>query len=98
MVPIGGIIQWSGSIANIPDHYQMCDGTNGTPDLRDKFVIGAGDSYSVNDSGGSDSPLFDIVYDNPSGNIQPQFGGGLQATSSDPLPPYLALAYIQRIN
>ena len=98
MVPIGGIIQWSGSIANIPDHYQICDGSNGTPDLRNKFVLGAGDTYAVNDSGGSNSPLVNIESGNPSGDINPQFGAGLKATLDEPLPPYLALAYIQRIN
>jgi len=40
-VPIGGIILWSGTVASIPASWQLCDGTNGTPDLRDKFVVGA---------------------------------------------------------
>jgi microcystin-dependent protein len=40
-VPIGSIILWSGSIASIPTDWQLCDGTNGTPDLRDRFVVGA---------------------------------------------------------
>lgn len=52
MIPIGGIIMWSGSIASIPNGWRLCDGTNGTPDLRDKFVVGAGNAYSVNDTGG----------------------------------------------
>lgn len=51
--PIGGIIIWSGSIANIPSGWALCDGTNGTPNLRDRFVIGAGTSYAVNNTGGS---------------------------------------------
>ena len=38
---------WSGSVSNIPTGWQLCDGTNGSPDLRDKFVIGA----SSDDSG-----------------------------------------------
>ena len=38
---IGSIIIWSGTIASIPASWQLCDGTNGTPDLRDKFVVGA---------------------------------------------------------
>lgn len=41
VVPIGGIIMWSGTVAAIPATWQLCDGTNGTPDLRDKFVVGA---------------------------------------------------------
>ena len=40
-IPIGGIIMWSGTIASIPATWQLCDGTNGTPDLRDRFVVGA---------------------------------------------------------
>lgn len=40
-VPVGGIIMWSGAIANIPAGWALCNGTNGTPDLRSRFVIGA---------------------------------------------------------
>lgn len=50
--PIGGIILWSGSQDNIPENWQLCDGTNGTPDLRDRFVLGAGATYNVGDTGG----------------------------------------------
>lgn len=55
--PIGGIIMWSGSVNNIPAKWALCDGStvNGivTPDLRNRFVIGAGENYSVNSTGGS---------------------------------------------
>jgi len=51
--PLGGIILWSGSVAAIPATWQLCNGTNGTPDLRDKFVVGAGSTYAVNATGGS---------------------------------------------
>ncbi len=40
-IPIGCIVMWSGTIATIPSGWRLCDGTNSTPDLRDKFVIGA---------------------------------------------------------
>ena len=52
-VPVGGIIIWSGLSTAIPTNWQICDGTNGTPDLRDKFVIGAGNAYTVGQTGGS---------------------------------------------
>lgn len=52
-VPVGGIIMWSGAIVNIPDGWALCDGNNDTPDLTDKFVVGAGDTYAVEDTGGS---------------------------------------------
>lgn len=53
--PIGGVILWSGSIASIPATWQLCDGTNGTPNLRDRFVVGAGTNYAVGATGGANS-------------------------------------------
>lgn len=52
-VPVGGIIMWSGIVATIPSGWALCNGSNGTPDLRDKFVIGAGSTYSPSNTGGS---------------------------------------------
>jgi hypothetical protein len=51
--PSGGIIIWSGSAAAIPTGWVLCNGSNSTPDLRDKFVVGAGSTYAVGDTGGS---------------------------------------------
>ena len=52
-VPQGLIAMWSGNTANIPSGWVLCDGNNSTPDLRDKFIIGAGSTYNVSDTGGS---------------------------------------------
>jgi hypothetical protein len=52
-IPSGGIILWSGSIGSIPAGYVLCNGSNGTPDLRNRFVVGAGSTYAVDASGGS---------------------------------------------
>jgi len=52
-VPSGAILLWSGSVASIPTGFVICDGNNSTPDLRNRFVVGAGDTYSVDDTGGS---------------------------------------------
>lgn len=52
-VPKGGIIMWSGAVVDIPTGWALCDGTNSTPNLVDKFVVGAGSTYSVNNTGGS---------------------------------------------
>jgi len=54
-LPIGSVIMWFGTVGNIPAGWQVCDGTNGTPDLRDRFVVGAGTTYSVGDTGGTNS-------------------------------------------
>ena len=73
-VPRGTIVMWSGSIANIPKGWALCDGTNGTPDLRDKFIVGA-----KQDDGG-------IAKTNISGSLL-QSGGSTQI-SIDNLPPH----------
>lgn len=52
-IPSGSIVMWSGSIASIPAGWFLCDGNNGTPDLRNRFVVGAGSTYAVNATGGS---------------------------------------------
>lgn len=51
---------WSGSESDIPDGWALCNGTNGTPDLSDKFVIGAGNKYNSGDIGGEESVTLTI--------------------------------------
>lgn len=51
-LPRGVIVMWSGKIAEIPAGWRLCDGTNGTPDLRDRFIAGAGNIYSIGATGG----------------------------------------------
>ena len=53
ITPVGGIILWSGATNAVPGGWALCNGSNGTPDLRDRFVVGAGDNYAVNATGGS---------------------------------------------
>ena len=52
-IPTGGIILWSGSVGAIPAGWALCNGSNGTPDLRSRFVVGAGSAYNVAATGGS---------------------------------------------
>lgn len=54
-VPAGSIIPWYGNLANIPNGFALCDGKNGTPDLRNRFIVGAGDTYKLSDIGGEDA-------------------------------------------
>jgi len=49
----GMIVMWSGSIASIPTGWVLCNGSNNTPDLRDRFIVGAGTTYAVAATGGS---------------------------------------------
>jgi microcystin-dependent protein len=39
-VPVGAILMWSGNPANLPAGWVLCDGTNNTPNLQDRFVVG----------------------------------------------------------
>jgi len=51
-LPSGLILLWHGSSASIPSGWVLCDGNNGTPNLRDKFIVGAGSTYAVAATGG----------------------------------------------
>ena len=55
VIPSGGIIMWSGAVSAIPTGWVLCNGSNSTPDLRNRFVVGAGSTYAVNATGGADS-------------------------------------------
>jgi hypothetical protein len=49
----GIIVMWSGPRADIPEGWALCDGTNGTPDLRDRFILSVGDGEETGGTGGS---------------------------------------------
>ena len=93
IVPLGGIIMWSGAINAIPHGWALCNGqaTNGwtTPNLRDRFVLGAGSTYNVGAMGGltnitltaNNLPTHDHVFrdgftmqDDPNGDAPPVGG------------------------
>ena len=105
----GMIMLWAGAILDIPTGFALCDGNNGTPDLTDRFIVGAGDSFNPDDMGGSVNHTHTFTGDGHShtvpigAGVQP--GVGLSATTSSnattgttdngsTLPPYYALAYI----
>jgi hypothetical protein len=55
LLPAGMIVAWSGSVASIPSGWVLCNGSNGTPDLRNRFIVGAGSTYSPGATGGATS-------------------------------------------
>jgi hypothetical protein len=73
-IPIGGIIMWSGTTSDIPAGWTLCNGTSvnslTVPDLRDRFIVGAGSRYSPKETGGATThslaatnlPTFSIPY------------------------------------
>lgn len=110
---INGLIAiWSGEIADIPSGWHLCDGTDGTPDLRDRFVIGAGLTYDPGDTGGSTTHTHTFTGDGHVHEIDP--GTGIAAGTDlddatepastigttdpgDSMRPYYALAYIMKL-
>ena len=67
-VPVGTIAVWSGETTNIPTGWALCDGTNGTPDLRNRFIIGAGVSgattnYIIQITGTAQEGALENVFD-----------------------------------
>ena len=107
----GVIVMWSGAIGTIPSGFVLCDGTLGTPDLRDRFIIGAGQAYAVDDTGGAVNHNHPFTGDGHthliSGgpNITAVIGfknitdsAAVTGTTNNTnhLPPYYALAYIMK--
>lgn len=111
MFPVGAIILWFGAILDIPVDWDLCDGTAGTPDLRNKFIVGAGDTYAPDDEGGSINHNHTFTTDGhvhglPAG-FALQSGADYDNTSTsvqdtgttdnaNGLPPYHALAFIMK--
>lgn len=103
MIPIGGIINWSGTILSIPGNFQLCDGTGGTPDLRDRFIVGAGLGEAVGDTGGNVTHFHtvndvDFTGVGPGTDIWHAANDDAKTNVADGRPPFYALAYIQRIS
>lgn len=112
MMP-GMIMLWYGSIETIPSGWHLCDGTMGTPDLRDMFVPCAGTSYTPGQTGGTVGHTHPFSA-NPhrhrlsTGSVV-QTGVGKddymnyetvtgETDSEEHIPPYHALPYIMKIN
>ena len=74
-IPSGIIVMWSGVATAVPSGWHLCDGQNGTPDLRNRFIVGAGSSYKVGNTGGTDSVTL-------SGNQIPSHNHGFSLTAA----------------
>ena len=79
LIPPGAIIMWSGAVDAIPEGWALCDGSNGTPDLRNRFIVGAGGSYNVGDTGGANTVTLNINqmprHDHSSGSLTTSAAG-----------------------
>lgn len=87
LVRPGMIMMWSGSVASIPSGWALCDGTNGTPDLRNRFIVGAGDAYAVAATGGQNAITQVPAHTHGPGNLANTSAGSHShtgTTSTDP--------------
>lgn len=108
----GMILQWSGAEAAIPNGWHLCDGTVGTINLQNKFIVCAGDTYAVAAGGGGTTHTH--VFQGVGHTHSIGFGGDIAAgtdfdsagateyvsgttNTGDSLPPYYALCYIQKL-
>lgn len=136
-VPIGSVVMFNAAFAGIPSNWQLCDGSNGTPNMTDQFVYGTNTEGELLDAGGSadatlpshthvvgavgnhnhnintnssesGSPPNTITGGDGTGNSGSQNSSGagshdhtLTTVGDDPtgknIPPYIKLAYIQRM-
>lgn len=94
-IPSGVIVMWSGAISAIPSGWVICDGTNSTPDLTDRFVIHADDdsggTNDVGDTGGASTVNSQHTHtagahthpQNTTGSGYPDSGGGHSITAAN---------------
>lgn len=80
-IPLGGIIMWSGAINSIPAGWRLCDGTNGTPNLSGRFIVG----YNANAAATpADATNLEVNY----GNVGNTGGLNTVALTTDQLPAH----------
>ena len=99
-IPIGGIIMWSGTTSDIPAGWTLCNGTSvnslTVPDLRDRFIVGAGSAYSPKAVGGASThtlaatnlptfsiPYSDIYYSESGGTVTVPYNKGSGDSDTD---------------
>lgn len=91
-VPVGTILPYYGSLLTIPEGWHLCDGTNGTPDLRDRFLTGAGSSYALGATGGENFHTLTID-EMPSHNHPFSNSGSLSAIERKRARDYITFGY-----
>lgn len=106
---VGSIMIWQGAADAVPDSWSLCDGTRGTPDLRDLFLMGNSVGSPPQEKGGVDSHDHDFTGDGHAHSLGSGSGvlSGVDLSASttldsvsgtvdarNSLPPYYSLCYI----
>lgn len=109
----GMILQWHGLVSTIPSGFALCDGNNGTPDLRERFIVCAQNDGQVGNVGGTSNQSHTFTGDghtHPTVHVPPYTvetsvpTDKIQATNvtgttdqSDNRPPFYTLAFIMKL-
>lgn len=108
----GLIFGWTGNPLFLPDGYVLCDGTNGTPDMRDRFVVGALDVYSVGEKNGVSVHVHSFTSDGhlhgrspgtdlrAGGVIEEELSVENDSGTTDPAdgtPPFYAMCFLMKL-
>jgi uncharacterized protein YhaN len=100
-VPLGLIATWNGAVSELPEGWAQCDGSHGTPDLRDKFVVAAGNRYALGSSTdtGENFNSSATLHRFCDGNCRMGMPttGVESVTPGEPVPAHYALLYVMRV-
>lgn len=109
----GLIVMWWGTAEQVPFSWHICDGSAGTPDLRNRFLLGVGLTFFVGDTGGADSHIHTFTANTHAHvfppapaltGVSPAFNNDLSgavvtgtSNPADNRPSYYALYFIQKL-
>ena len=100
-VPSGVIVMWSGSYDDIPVGWALADGSQGTPNLRSRFIYGVNTAYGSGNDGNINATGGSTTTGGVGSNWYPADNGGIQMATRKHthtfMPPYYALAFIMKL-
>jgi hypothetical protein len=96
-IPSGVIVMWSGLLANIPDGWAICNGANGTPDLRDMFICGTSTGENPGATGGTTTHTHSVNPPNTQTGVVNE-GGNVIFGSPTPVSTAASLAHTHDVN
>lgn len=79
-VPVGTIVAFGGALVDVPANWRVCDGTAGTPDLRDRFIVAAGPTYAANSTGGNSTHSHSVTINSGGAHAHTGTVGGTALT------------------
>lgn len=98
--PRGCIMAWYGELNQVPDGWKICDGQNGTPDLRGRFLRGAQNAGEYKQPGGRETHAHTCSKNGRLAGEGWNKDGSCELGATDPqnhLPPYINIHWIIKL-